>query len=495
MPSVTGLTRPRRTESIVIAAILIVAAAGAFVVAARTGQLTWDEVVYASQARSLVSDVPSVYWAPYRPPGLPLLGTLAAVGGFSDISLRAITLVLGFLALAITWAVARQLWGAWAALFALLAAIGSPAVLVELRQFHNDLISSGLLILLMGLLWDQFERRREPTRLLLAAAPIAAAAFYLRYGAVPAIVAIGIVAVLLWAPSIRRSLGLVVATALLGALLLVPHLLEAIRVTGSPTGMLTGGVDVASNADPILTLKRYALWLPTAIAGPVGLVVLVIGGAHAIVTGVDAWRRRQLAPVRRHVWMLLTAVLAGLLTAIVSHPNPRYVIFPLLLGLIAGGGALATVIRAMVRSGHPRFARWSSGPDALRLVALVLALSAGFVLTREVVTFVRREPPADRSVAAEAIGADAAGRCWVITTSPPTLGWYSGCAAGTLHRGRPVLTGGGQDAGTVYVVFIPGDENRADPALVDEFRDLVTSDDWTRIDSGSSHIEVYRRRS
>jgi dolichyl-phosphate-mannose-protein mannosyltransferase len=486
----------RRAESIGIAAILLVAGAATLIVAARTGQLTWDEVVYASQAQSLVSDIPSVYWGSYRPPGLPLLGTLAAIGGFSEISLRAITWALGLVALAITWAVARQLWGRWAALFTLLAAIGSPVVLGELRQFHNDLASSGLLILLMGLLWDQFERRPAPTRLLLAAAPVAAAAFYLRYGTVLALASIGVVAVVLWAPSLRRQARLVAVTAALGALLLVPHVLEAIRVTGSPTGMLTQGAAAATKGNPILTLVGFARRLPLAIAGPVATIVLAFGVGHAVVAGRDAWRRRGwTADVRRQTWTLLTALLAVLGTAAVGNPNPRYLVFPLLLGLISGGGALAWAARAVGRSGPPWIRRNLARPGALAVVAILLAAWTGLALTRSVVSVVRRDPPAARSIAGAAIRADAGGPCYLASTSPPTFGWYSGCAVDPLDRARPLLTGDSTEPGTAYVVFLPGDDTRADPKLVARFRDMVQAGGWTLIESGSSGIEIYRRDS
>jgi hypothetical protein len=484
----------RRAESIGIAAILVAAGVATFVVAARTGQLTWDEVVYASQAQSLVSDIPSVYWSSYRPPGLPLLGTLATIGGFSEISLRAITLGLGFMALAITWAVARQLWGRWAAVFTLLAAIGSPVVLGELRQFHNDLGSSGLLILLMGLLWDQFERRPAPTRLLLAAAPLAAAAFYLRYGTVLSLTAIGVVAIVLWAPSLWRHARLVALAVALGALLLAPHLLEAVRLTGSPTGMLTQGAAAATTGSPLRAIVQFARQLPLAIAGPVATIVMVMGGVRAIVAVRDAWRRRGwTTEFRQHTWMLLTALLAGLGTVTVGNPNPRYLVFPLLLGLISGGGALAWAARWIGRSGPPWVRHHLAAPGALAVVAVVLAASTGFALTRSVVSVVRREPPAARSIAGAAIRANAGGTCYLASTSPPTLGWYSGCAVNTLDRARPLLTGDSTKPGKVYVVLLPGDDNRAEPELVDGIRAMVQAGGWTRLESGSSDIEIYRR--
>ena len=124
-------------------------AVAALVLAGRYGQLTWDEAVYASQARSLVSDVPSAYWGNYRPPGLPVLGTVAVAGGFSDLALRSVSLVLNLATLAMAYLLARQMWGGTAAALTVLALIASPAVIHEFRQFHNDLPSTGFLVALM----------------------------------------------------------------------------------------------------------------------------------------------------------------------------------------------------------------------------------------------------------------------------------------------------------------------------------------------------------
>ena len=504
MPVVTSMTPGdrvsalvadrRRAESIGIVAILLVAGAAAFVVAARTGQLTWDEVVYASQAQSLVSDIPSVYWGSYRPPGLPLLGTLAALGGFSEISLRAITWALGFIALAITWAVARQLWGRWAALFTLLAAIGSPVVLGELRQFHNDLGSSGLLILLMGLLWDQFERRPAPTRLLLAAAPLAAAAFYLRYGTVLALAAIGVVAIVLWAPALRRHAGLVALTAALGALLLVPHVLEAVRVTGSPTGMLTQGAAAATKGNPLLTIVGFARRLPLAIAGPVGddraghgwparhrrgprrLAPARLDGRpptphldapHGAPRGPRHGRRRESEPS-----------LPRLPAAARPHLGRRG----------AGvGGPRDRALRPAVDPPKPRpTGRAGRGRCRARRVDRVRADESGG----------RRRPSRAAGGPQHRRGGDPCRRRRHVL---PRLHESTDARVVFRLRGRPARPGAAapdrRQHGTGHGLRgLPARRRHArGPRAGGRFRDMVQAGGWTRLESGSADIEIYRR--
>ena len=89
------------------------------------------------------------------------------------------------------WALARMLWGPLAAIVALLTIVGSPVVIAEIALFHTDLPAAGLLLALMLLVWYEFERRPEPSRLLIAAAPLAALAFYVRYGSILPIGGIG----------------------------------------------------------------------------------------------------------------------------------------------------------------------------------------------------------------------------------------------------------------------------------------------------------------
>ena len=208
------------------------------------------------------------------------------------------TLLLNVAALAMAWAFARMLWGPLAAIVALLTIVGSPVVIAEIALFHTDLPSAGLLLALMLLVWYEFERRPEPSRLLIAAAPLAALAFYVRYGSILPIGGIGIAAVVLWHRSMLRNKGLVGLTVALAALLFAPHILEAMSRTGSPLGIITSAGEQVDTSEPIATAARYLGWLPSQLAHRLGFVVMLAGVVHAAIVAIDAIRRRELGPVR-----------------------------------------------------------------------------------------------------------------------------------------------------------------------------------------------------
>ena len=307
--------------------------------------LGWDESVYASKSRSLLTDIPSSTWAIYRAPGLPVVGLLGGAFGFTDANLRAVAVVLNLGALAMAWAFARVLWGPLAAIVALLTIVGSPVVIAEIALFHTDLPSAGLLLALMLLVWYEFERRPEPSRLLIAAAPLAALAFYVRYGSILPIGGIGIAAVVLWHRSMLRNKGLVGLTVALAALLFAPHILEAISRTGSPLGIITSAGEQVDTSEPIATAARYLGWLPSQLAHRLGFVVMLAGVVHAAIVAFDAIRRRELGPVaRRYLWLFVPAGVTTVGLIVQSHAEQRYVLFPVLLAIIAGAGAVSAAV-------------------------------------------------------------------------------------------------------------------------------------------------------
>jgi 4-amino-4-deoxy-L-arabinose transferase-like glycosyltransferase len=482
----------RRADALVAGAILALTAIVAAILVVRAGQLGWDEAVYASQARSLVTDVPSAWWFPYRPPGLAILGTVASPAGFTEVGLRAVTAILGLLSVGLVWVTARDVWGSIAGILALVAAIGAPIVLVEIRYFHNDLPSTGVLLLLMVVVWDQFERRAEPNRMLVAVAPIAAAAFYLRFGTAPAIVGIGVGAVLLWPATMRRNVRLIGATLMLGGILLLPHIIDSIATTGSPIGLIVGAASQVNTTGPLVSFRQYVVWLPTSLAGRAPLILLVAGGVHVVVLGIQALRRRRASDdLRRQVWILVPAIIAFAALVLVSHAERRYVLFPLLLGFVSGAGAVSTVVHYLVHSTRPAARRPAVGAAVFVVVVAVLGIAAGRLAWNDVRSAMRVEPPRDWAVAGALIVADAAGACRIVSTIPPLIGWYSGCdVVEFAPKPAGVLAGGGGTA--VYVVFSRLDTDRGDRAVLASYRSLIGSGDLIPIAVPSRAAEVYR---
>lgn len=492
----SSLRRARAIEPVVIGGILLlVMISGAYVIT-RGIPFGWDESVYASRSRSLVTDIPAAVWKIYRPPGLPVVGLLGGAFGFTDTSLRAVALVMSVLTLAGAWALARMLWGRLAAVIALLTLVGAPIVLDELVLFQTDLPAAGLLLAMMLVLWHEFERRPAPTPLLLAAAPIAATAFYIRYGSIVAIGGVGLSAVLLWHGSLLRHRRLVGATVIFGAILVAPHVIEAVALTGSPFGIVTSASDQVNTSGPVATAARYLAWLPAQLAHRLGFIVMAAGAIHVATIAFDAIRRREsTVDARRSLFLFVPAGVTAIGLVLTSHPEARYVMFPVILAIIAGAGAVAAAV-GWLRV-QPAF--------ATRQRALDVAVLGGVVLAAVVVASVgaRRidtlERDGDRfrwwAEVGTAIRADADGPCTVATTLAPIIGWYSGCGATPFTPGGASTLAYGGDAGPIYAVFTDIDDRRATAAAIDEYLALIDPGGATAVPVRDDYaVEVYRLR-
>ncbi|MEP6638093.1 MAG: glycosyltransferase family 39 protein [Chloroflexota bacterium] len=469
--------------------VLAVVGAGSAAAALHSGALTWDESVYASQARSLVTDVPSAGFEIYRPPGLPLIGLLTAPFGFGDASLRLTAVGLGLLSLLLLWALARSIYGPTAALVALVGIVGSPVLLAELRMFHNDLPSVALLLLLMLLLWHEFEVRPEPSRLVLTAGVIAAAAFYLRYGTAPAIAGIAIAALLVWPGKVRHHPRLMGATIAIGIALLLPHLVESMVRLGSPLGIITSAADQVNTTGPIVSTWQYLRWLPRQIAGTA--TVLIIAAAIAIVAAViHSVRERRLAPGSRQlIWLMVAATIASVGTVLVSHAERRYVLFPLGLVAIAGSASVVAWLRALLAGAVPTRRRLAI---AGLVVALVVQVGAvGYLERREIIR-------ADRHTAGyrwaievgQAIAADAHGPCQVWTTLRPIVGWNSGCATPAFGPDPANLIQSARAGARTYLVFTDIDHRRSPQDVIDRYRAIPALSTVVRIPAADGHPGV-----
>ena len=478
-----------RWEAVVAGGLLLIGAAVGMTHVLSTGSLSYDEAMYASKARSLVSDIPAAWWPVHRPPGLAVLGILAAPAGFSDASVRVVTLVLGLINLALVWALARSMWGSAAGLIALAAALASRVVLQELPRFHNDLVSTAALVLLMLLLWSQFERRAAPNRLLLAAGPVAAIAFYMRYGSALPIAVIGAIAILLWGRQMVAHARLVGATAGIAAFLALPHVLYSVDATGSPAGILSAASAAANTSTPFVATREYLRWIPTSIGAPLAWLVGIIGVVHAVLLSVE-WLRRRAMPIllRRHIWTLGTAAASGLLIGIASHAEPRYQLFPLMLGLVAGAGAIGSAIEWIDHESRlgPRASLLAR--TGLTVVIVVLALPA--VLEARVDPASREVAPRWWAETGALIAADAGGPCRVITSVPPLVGWYAGCET-ELLADRPSAWLDDRGAAPTYVVLGPED-HRERPEWVSAHQGLVDSGHLARIDGTPADVDLYR---
>jgi 4-amino-4-deoxy-L-arabinose transferase-like glycosyltransferase len=277
-----------RPETVVIGVVLVALAAAMAWYIWLDPQVTWDEAVYLTKSRSFVTDIPASAWMIYRPPGVPVLGLLAAPFGDSLPAFRLVTAAAGIATVAAAWALARTLWGRLAGIVALLALVSSPVVLAFIPRFRTDVVNVGPVLLLLLLLWWQLERRERADLRLVAAAPLAAAAFYLRYGAAPLVAGVAVAALVLWPRRLWLDRKVVALTVLATAALFAPHVIDAVSRTGSPLGIVRSAVDVTDTTSPATAVRKYVAWTPTLIAGP-ALLVVAAGAVAAALAAASRW--------------------------------------------------------------------------------------------------------------------------------------------------------------------------------------------------------------
>jgi hypothetical protein len=456
--------------------------------------LGWDESIYASKARSLVTSLVDQSWREYRPPGLPVVGTVAGVAGFSDVAVRTVSGALGILALAAMWLLGRLTIGRWGAIVGLIIACASPVVLDELRQFHNDLPSAGVLLLLMALLWYLLETIETPDRRLLLAAPLAASAFYLRYGAIVMLVAIALTTVLLWGPKLWRHRALSVATAGLAALLAVPHLIVATLDTGSPLGIVFASASQVDTTGPLTALADYLAVLPDSLAGPLGIVAIVLG---VLMFGVVAIQRvlGQATPQRSRsvAWLGIPAVISVIGTVLVSHAEARYLLAPFLLVCLLAGAAVMAAGALVL----PMTSRAGGGKAFLVIAAgvlLALALTSAYLVRRQVLSEVRR-PDRNAWIAESGswIRTHLGPSCDIATTLHPIVGWYAGCRADLmLPSGAYFLSDEPHRPGVRRAVVLTTlDLGRVSAETIQRYRSLTDGEPTVRFDGLGGGAEIY----
>ncbi len=413
-----------------LTAALVVWAAVAAIGVAFSPPLGHDEAAFAIAARG---DVPAGGWL-YRSEGTVVLAGLGVALGAADWQLRIASAALSIALVIAAFAVGRAAFtaraGAWAA--ALVA--GAHPMALRSAQLLSDLPAAACLLGGIAVLVGELDR---PTRLaaprgardagaeagseighgagpdagrgvgrdagprwrLVAAAPLLAAAFYLRYGSAPVIaLALGAAGLIWWRAVAARPLRALATVAALAALL-VPHLAHAHAVTGSALGILEVSAAMPRRAYVGEGLVTYVASNPFAFYGVLIAPVIVAG-----LVGLVRARRR--AP-----WYLAIVALGQLVAlGLQSHGQPRYVFVATILLAVLGVDAIAPLARP-------------------RLAAAIIAASWLHVVIGQVV--VSREAAHSRAPiveAARAIRGDAGGRpCAAVALLAPQLAWYSGC--------------------------------------------------------------------
>jgi hypothetical protein len=283
----------------------------------------------------------------------------------------------------------------------------SFAVVRRSNELLPDAPAAVLVLAFAGVLIGGLGPGADPNRRwrLVWLGPLAAAAFYVRYGSLGIVGALALAAAIVWRRRLRDNAGPLAAAVVVAAACAVPHVVHSLIATGRPFGILAQASFAAGRAYTGDGLVFYAsawwLWL-----GPLAAVCALAGLVAA------AARRDEVT-----AFAGLASVLALVALGLDAHGEARFVLVPEVLLVAAGTDAI--IARAFPR---PKLAA------ALCAIAFVGAAAATEVgLARERRTFgvaVR---------AAEVVrGAAGGAPCAVIAGKWTQLEWYSGCAGAVV---------------------------------------------------------------
>src|SRR3989344_5043112 len=148
------------------------------------------ESVYLTEARSWIDGAPADEFKIYRPIGMAGFGWIFLHFGDSERLLRLFGVIFGAIATLFIYLFFKRIFNTPFALV-ITGVIGTSTLFLrEAPLFQNDIPSSGLLIGTLWLLWIYYESAGK-SRSIYFVGPLAALAFYIRYGVASAFGIIG----------------------------------------------------------------------------------------------------------------------------------------------------------------------------------------------------------------------------------------------------------------------------------------------------------------
>ena len=385
-----------------------------------------DEAVYAVGGRGLLLGGPTPGFELYRPEGMKLVAVPGIVLGGSEVALRAVPLgiLLAFLVSALL--VTRAWFGRTAASVFAAACLSWSHLAWRGVQLLSDVAA---MFAALGMTWFlhrllTLERPSARLRTALLGGLCGAGAFWLRYGAILAIVVtLPVILVCWWGRARARSVHLAVFLVVLGAALL-PFFLRSNAATGSWTGILELAPRAAGREFIGEGLLYYAANFLGEAAGPIIGPLAIIGllvAAIDLAQGSRSWRAiLAVSGTAQILWLGLTV-----------HGEPRYIFFPLLLLAMAGADAVGRYLEPLLgNAAVRRRVAWGIGFSVL----------AGLVVFALSVRAMHRMADLYQPIAVQAriARSDSGGAsCRIFTRHRPQVAWYSGCDAVAI---RPPLS-------------------------------------------------------
>ena len=479
----------KRSEGAVLAALALCFLIPVVAAVATGVAFGYDEAVFAQLARHWLTGAPASGWDVHRPPGLSVIGLVPrALGPGAEWSFRIIGVASGLGVVVASWAIARRIGGSLAGITAAAALTAAFPLQIESASFLTDVPSTLTLLAMTAAVWHGIHRRDSSGWSALGVGALAAAAFYLRF-AIVSIVAI-VAGAAVAAPNLLRTQwrGMAVAAVAFG-ILLVPHLVIAAALTGAPWGILASAERAASGSTT-LPILAYLAWFPWRLIGPFGAALALV----AVLSGL----RRLLVPgppddlprvaFRRFFGVAVAVQLAVLGT--VTHPEPRYVLFPITLLVILG--AVETSNQLEVRQ-WPGWLRPTVLGAAAAAIVLGAVLTKAEIAVRATAFDWKREVGRDIASEVRRAGGPA---CSVLSSDVPIVSWYSGCAA-LNFLGGPTSGRLGRLTGPMRYVVIRTDGHLQPDRHALEAEILGSVDPWReyRDDDGRVVARVYRVRA
>lgn len=430
-----------------------------------------DEAVYAVQARAWAVGGADTGIAPHRAPLVPLLAVPAVLAGAtSEAALRLIGLPFGVATVIGAWLLARRLGGPAAGVLAAVVVGFSPLVLDITAMLMTDVPAAACLLWAVIALHHDLERRARrpdgppPGAGLVAAGVLLAVAVHVRYGSALPAALIALTTVVVWWPQLRAHAARAGVAAAAFVVVISPHAIRAWAEFGAPWGLITYTSEAAGAERLGVGLQAYIAQLPEELAGrPVGLLAMlgiVVGAAWLLTSTV---RGRWDGDARAWCLVLVPAVGHIVLLGTVAPPQPRFVIFGIVLLAIAGSWAVGWLLTAAAS----RAGMSTAIAAALLVGAVVFPAAWGGV--SDVVDLRRQQVPG-RLVLVEASAAvheRSNPDCGVLTSYVPHLTWYADCEAYEFDRADELATA------DRYLLLIERGKRPPDPTLAEQLRACV----------------------
>ncbi len=398
-----------------------------------------DEARYAIDSKAVLDGSGGRFV--YSSAGMALLAMPGILGGATEQALRALPVLFGIGFLVAAWLVAMVTSGAITAAWVVGVLAGSHQLAKHSSELLSDLPSATCLLVAIALIARELSRDGGPRLRLVSVAPLFAAAFYLRFGSCVPIAVISVVVMLTCTREVRRHWRLVAVTACTFILLLVPHAITSLELTGS----ITGALRISSRLPVPPTSPIEYLTRPLALYGWTIAALCVLG--------ILAVRRDVL-----RIMLVRIAVLHVIALAMTAHAQPRFVYFATVLLVILGVDTVVHISRLV------------SVPARMMLsTCALIAIAAAWVIalaSARSYRDVKVAGPARALIAARVIAADRAPGepCEVTGADLTRLEWYSGCRSvlvpGPREGIRLYVVGDGRNgaftSGMRRVAFVPG---------------------------------------